>query len=190
MRMLLVAALIFGLTNPIYPRVVLALLSQTPSQCSESVLPVEIKLMLSDKFPIWRPKQLSDMDAGDQQLWLKGADVKECPGVTIGHFESANELSYAILLVPQSNPSGGHMIVVFSKDATKHGYTSRLLDRAQGHTYSGLVISKAPPGKYEDWENTKSVQIKMDGLYVEWMEKGAILYYWAGGRYHKLQTSD
>ena len=154
------------------------------------MLPAPINEQLRAKFPLWRPKQLSDMDNGDQQLWLKGPNGKQCPGIVIGHFENADDLSYAVLLVPQSNPRGGHKIVVFSKGPTKDVYSVRLLDHAEGQTYSGLVISKAEPGKYADWENTKSIQIKLDGLNVEWMEQGAQLYYWSNGRYHKLQTSD
>jgi hypothetical protein len=130
------------------------------------------------------------MRADDQQLWLKAAHEKECPGIAIGHFETVDKLSYAILLVPKSEPSGGHKIVVITKGPTGDAYTWKLLDHAEGQTYSGLVISKAEPGKYSDWENTKSIQMKLDGIYVEWMEKGAQLYYWSGGRYHKLQVSD
>jgi hypothetical protein len=130
------------------------------------------------------------MDADDQQLWLKGRHGKECPAIAIGHFESADSLSYALLLVPQSNARGGHKIMVFSKDAAKGVYAWRLLDHAEGQTYSGLVISKAEPGKYEDWEGKKTIQLRLDGLYVEWMEKGAQLYYWRAGRYHKHQVSD
>ena len=69
-------------------------------------------------------------------------------------------------------------------------YGWRLLDHAEGQTYSGLVISKAEPGRYKDWEGTKTIQIKLDALYVEWMEKGARVYYWYAGRYHKIQVSD
>lgn len=164
--------------------------SQASSACSETALPTSVNELLKTKFPQWRPKQVSDMDPDDQQLWLKSAHEKECPGIAIGHFENASELSYAILLVPKSEPSGGHKILVFSKGLAKDAYTWRLLDHAEGETYSGLVIFKAPPGKYSSWENTKSIQLKLDGVYVEWMEKGAQLYYWSGGRYHKLQVSD
>lgn len=130
------------------------------------------------------------MDADDQQLWLKGSNHKECPGIATGHFESTESLSYALLLVPKSNPSGGHKIVVFSKDLAKDVYTSKLLDHAEGQTYSGLVISRVGPGKYDDWEGAKSIHTKLDGLLVEWMEKGALLYYWSASHYHKLQVSD
>jgi len=130
------------------------------------------------------------MEADDQHIWLKGPNGKGCPGIATGHFENADSLAYALLLVPQSNPNGGHKIMVFSKDATKDAYAWRLLDHAEGQTYSGLVISKAKPGKYEGWEGKKSIQIRLDALYVEWIEKGAQLYYWRAGRYQKLQVSD
>jgi hypothetical protein len=79
---------------------------------------------------------------------------------------------------------------VFSKGPTGDAYAWRLLDHADGETYSGMVISKAEPGKYSDVEGTKSIQTKLDGVYLEWMEKGAVLYYWSAGRYHRLRVSD
>lgn len=166
------------------------LAAQASSPCDVAALPAHVSEVLKSKFAQWRPKQLSDMEADDQQLWLKGPNGKACPGITIGHFESAKELSYAVLLVPQAEPTGGYKIVVFSKGPTSDAYAWKLLDHADGETYSGLVISKAEPGKYSDVEGTRSIQTKLDGVYVEWMEKGAILYYCSAGRYHKLQVSD
>jgi len=58
------------------------------------------------------------MDADDQQLWLNGSNGKESPGIAIGHFESPDDLSYAVLLVPKSDPSGGYKLLVFSKRPT------------------------------------------------------------------------
>jgi hypothetical protein len=156
---------------------------------SEAALPAPINELLKAKFSQWRPKQVSDVDAHDRQLWLK-AHEKECPGIAVGYFESADRLSYAALLVPKSEPRGGYKIVVISKGPTGDAYTWRLLDHADGQTYSGLVISKAEPGLYSDFELTESIQTKLDGVYVEWIEKGAQLYYWSGDRYRKLQLSD
>jgi len=39
-----------------------------------------------------------------------------------------------------------------------------LLDHRSGQTCSCLVISKTEPGKYSDWENKRSVQLKLDGI--------------------------
>jgi hypothetical protein len=162
--------------------------AQAPTPCGEAALPAPINDVLKAKFPQWRPKQTSDLGSDDQQLWLKGHE-KECPGIAIGHFESKGVLSYAILLVPKSEPTSGYKIVVSSKGPTGDAYSWKLLDHAEGQS-DGLVISKAEPGKYSDFERTKTIQTKLDGVYVEWIEKGAILYHWSAGRYHKLRVSD
>jgi hypothetical protein len=163
-------------------------IAQQPPSCDDTTLPVPIRDLVKSKFPQLRPKQFSDLEADDKQLWWK-AHEKECPGIAIGHFESASELSYAILLVPKSEPTDGYKIVVFSKGPTGDAYSWKLLDHAEGQSDS-LVISKAEPGKYSDFEQTKSIQTKLDCVYVEWIEKGAILHYWLAGRYHKLRVSD
>ena len=158
------------------------------NDCS-STLPVPVNELLMSKFPVWRPKQLSDLESDDRQLWLN-AHPYECPGIAAGHFESAERLSYVVLLVPKREPTGGYKLVVLSKRQTGDTFTCKLLDHADEQSYSGLVISKARPGKYSDWENTKSIRLKLDGVYVEWIEKGADLYYWSAARYHKLRVSD
>src|SRR5579859_723167 len=185
LKLALVGAL--GLLN-LVPVPILAAQGSLP--CNGEKLPAPVNELLKSKFGNWRPKQLSDMEADDQQLWLTGPNNKECPGIAIGHFENAENLSYVLLLVPKSNSSGGHRIVVFSKDLTKDLYASKLLDHAEGQSYSGLVISKVGPDKYKDWEAAKSINLKLDGLLVEWLEKGALLYYWSVDRFKKLQVSD
>jgi hypothetical protein len=164
--------------------------TQRVATCDDSALPASVRDLLNAKFFEWRPKQISDMDADDQQLWLTAAHGRECPGIVAGYFETAYELSYAILLVPKSSPSGGHKVVVVSKAAATSVYTWKLLNHAEGQTYSGLVIFKAAPGKYSDLESNKSIQLKLDGIQVEWMEKGAVLYFWSEGRYRKIVVSD
>ena len=164
--------------------------AQELPKSGKAALAVPVDTLLKAKFPQWRPKQLSDMGADDQQLWSNGPNAKESPGIAMGHFEFPDELSYAVLLVRKSNPSGGYKLLVFSKGPTKDAFTWKLLDHAEGQTCSCLVISKTEPGKYSDWENKRSVQLKLDGIQVEWMEKGAQLYYWSESGYRTLQVSD
>jgi hypothetical protein len=160
--------------------------AQASTPCGIALAP-QAQDLLTAKFPEWRPKQVSDLGIEDQQLWLK-AHGKECPGIAIGHLETLDTLSYAVLLVPKSRLNKGYKIVVFSK-ALGNTYHCELLDHnEQGD--SGLVISKAKPGKYSDFESTESIRTKLDSLYVEWIEKGALLYYWSAGRYRTLQVSD
>jgi hypothetical protein len=167
----------------------LPLAAQGSDSCPKATLPSAASELLKTTFPSWRPKQLSDLDADDRQLWLKAHD-ELCPGVAVGHFKSADETGYALLLVPSAKPTGGYKLIVLSRSQSGQGYTANVLDQAEGQTYSGLVISTAAPGRFSDFESTKSVQLKLDSIYLEWIEKGAQLFYWSRGRYHKLQVSD
>jgi hypothetical protein len=165
------------------------LTAQVADGCDAVKLPDSARQVLKEKFPSWRPKQVFDLGADDQDLWLKAHD-RECPGIAAGHFERMNQPAYAVLLVPEAKPTGGYKLVVLAESQTGSHYAARVLDQAEGPTYSGLVISAAAPGKFSDFESTKSVQVKLDSIYLEWIEKGAQLFYWSGGRFHKLQVSD
>ena len=94
------------------------------------------------------------------------------------------------MLVPKAKSSSGYKIVVLSAFAPGNTYSSKILEQGQGEGSNGLVISVAAPGQYSDFENTEMAKLKVDGIYVQWIEKPAILYYWSSGQYHKLQTED
>lgn len=166
-----------------------ALGAQNSNPCAQMNLPTPINELLKAKFSDWRTKEVSDLEPDDEKLWLK-AHGKECPGKIVGRFENADRLAYAVLLVPISEPTGGYKLVVLSKASRAGTYDWKVLDQSNDRTYSGLVISKAAPGKYSDAEGTRSIKIRFDSIYLEWIEKGAVLYYWSAGRYHKLQVSE
>ncbi|HVH87199.1 MAG TPA: hypothetical protein VM912_10775 [Terriglobales bacterium] len=153
-------------------------------------MPSAAKALLNAKYADWRPKDVSDLGADDKNLWMI-AHPKECPGIAIGHFEESDRLSYAVLLLPKSEHQHGYKIVVLRKLPAGDVYNATLLDHANGeYSSSGLVISKAPRGKYSDFADTASLRVKLDAVNVEWIEKAAVLYYWAKGKYHTIQTSD
>jgi hypothetical protein len=163
---------------------------QVQNSCRTERLPSPVQQLLDRKYGNWRPKDVWDLGADEKQLWVK-AHPKDCPGIAIGHFEEPDSLAYAVLLVPKSELNNGYKIIIVSKPATGDDYTVRLLDaNAHADSSSGLVISKASSGSYSDFEDTRSVQLKLDAVNVEWIEKAAVLYYWSHGEYHTIQTSD
>lgn len=163
--------------------------ARASENCSEAALPRAATEVLKTKYPSWRPKSVSDLDTEDQQLWLK-AHNKQCPGIAVGHFEHADTSAYAILLVPKAKPLSGYKLIVLTAPRNGEGYTSRVLDHSEEQSYSGMAISALPPGKYSDVEDTKPMRVKLDSIQLEWIEKAAVLFYWAEGGYRKLQTSD
>lgn len=155
--------------------------------CQTSLAP-SARAVLASKYADWRPKDVSDLGTDDKELWLN-AHPKECPGIAVGHFEEADRLSYAVLLVPRLELQHGYKILVLTP--TGNGYAARILDHADGeYSSSGLVISKLPPGTYSDFEGTAPVRVTRDAINVEWIEKAGVLYYWANGKFRTIQTSD
>src|SRR5947207_6647418 len=67
------------------------------------------------KFPGWRPEEVSDLGTDDHQLWLE-AHPKECPGIAVGHFKDPSAVSYALLLLRESNPAGGYKLLLDAVD--------------------------------------------------------------------------
>lgn len=158
------------------------------SQICAGVLPRQLREHVRSEFPGWRPKELSDLQSDDQQLW-SNARPNECPGAVAGHFSNEKTVSCAILLVPESRPESGFKLLV-SGNKPGHLYQFTVLDHDDKLGGQGMVISRVEPGKYTDFESTRSVRIKLDAINVEWLEKEALLYYWSEGRYQTLQTSD
>jgi len=174
-------------------RLIVIILAVVPASLAQSnvcgFLPSDAKLFLNQRFPDWRPKNLSDLSGYNRKLWLE-THAKECPGIAVGHFEQPDRVAYAILLVPQTGHTASYKVIVLSKGSDQ--YALKLLDHAEGSTYSdsGLVISKEPHGTYSEFGDTRSVQLKLDGVSVEWLEKSSVLYYWSRGKYQSMQTSD
>ena len=165
--------------------------AQGAAHCDSSALPTTAQELLTKTYPQWRVKVLSDLSAEDQQLWLSSAQSKACPGLLAGHFEAAEIISYALLLVPKSSTSAaGYKVVVLSKQSNDSSYAWKVVDHAEALFADELVIAKVVPGKYPNWDDSKSVNLKLDSILVEWMEKGASLYYWSAGEYRSIQTSD
>ena len=163
---------------------------QAKNTCRATSLPPAATAVLDEKYPDWRIKNVSDLVADDQALWAK-AHPKDCPGIAIGHFEESDRVAYAVLVVPKAKTRHGYKIIVLKESPSGEGYAAKLLDQANGeYSDSGLVISKATPGKYSDFYGTAEVHVKIDAIFVEWIEKASVLYYCANGKYRKIQASD
>jgi hypothetical protein len=173
-----------------------ATLGQTPAarpsaSCGDSALPAPVNEALKTNFAGWRPLRVSDMDGDDPNIWRQ-EHAKECPGIAQGHFENMESVSYALLLLPatQRGTVGQWQIVISERESNATPFVWKQLERCEGKDCFAPVIYKEPPGKYVGFDETKSIHIKLDGIGVEFIQKGSYIYYWWQGRYHKFDTSD
>ena len=96
-----------------------------------------------------------------------------------GALRTKNELAYAFSLKPRDYRQGGWQLVVISK--TKQGaYRDRVLGQTDERV-PPYVIYSVPPEEYTDAFETESIRLRLDGIQVEQMEAGSMLFYWKEG---------
>lgn len=164
--------------------------------CDISSLPREVQTKLAADYADWQPQKLKSLDDYSRAYWTK-THPEECPGISIGHFESKTELSYALFLVvkPGSKQQGAS-IVVFSRMQSSGAFVPHVVHKwetGNSLAFPDLVISKVPPGQYEGYaesDEVPKVSILLDSLLYEAIGKASSLYYWKNGRYQQLVTSD
>lgn len=153
--------------------------------CASPPLVEPVKSILTRKYyQQWRPIALGDLPKPHQRMWRRSLNRFDCPGIAMGHFERRNELAYAFSLKPRDPRQTGWRLVVISRTG-KGTYRDRVLGQTDERV-PPYVIYSVPPEEYTDAFETESVRLRLDGLQVEQMESGAVLFYWKEGQYKSL----
>ncbi len=153
--------------------------------CASPPLVEPVKKLLSLKYyQQWRPIALGDLPKPHQRMWRRSLNRFDCPGIAMGHFERKHELSYAFSMKPRDPRQTGWRLVVISKTG-QDAYRDRVLGQTDERV-PPYVIYAVPPEEYTDAFETESVKLRLDGLQVEQMESGAMLFYWKEGQYKSL----
>jgi len=163
------------------------LAARRPSKdfCANPPLVEPVKKLLSLKYyQQWRPIALGDLPKPHQRMWRRSLNRFDCPGIAMGHFERKHELSYAFSLKPRDPRQNGWRLIVISK-TVQGTYRDRVLGQTDERV-PPYVIYVVPPEEYTDAFETESVKLRLDGLQVEQMESGAMLFYWREGQYRSL----
>ena len=158
---------------------------QAKDFCASPPLVDPVKTLLTLKYyQQWRPIALGDLSKPHQRMWRRSLNRFDCPGIAMGHFERRNELAYAFSLKPRDPRQAGWRLIVISK--TRQGaYRDRVLGQTDERV-PPYVIYAVPPEEYTDAFESESVRLRLDGLQVEQMESGAMLFYWKQGQYRSL----
>lgn len=169
--------------------VLLSLLVSAQDDPCSGVLLKAVADKISERFPDWTAQGLSDLPAEYRNMWVK-AHPKECPGIAVGRYTSKAENSYATLLLSKKN-TPGYKIVVLKSD-TSGPAALRVLEEVNAETGTPSVIYRVDPGIYSDAERTERKKISFDGLVLEQLEAGSVLYYYVPkiGKFKTLIISE
>jgi len=157
-----------------------------PGLCQSDSLPSAIQHRLREEFGSWRVQDVANLSQRAHGRWESEKPL-ECPGIAVGHFESAQTPSYALLLVPVGNADAGYRFLVFSQKTGESGYEMRVLDKldesgAANYFLRGTPISKffSEESKKKFHAHTVDVILLFDSAEKEYEVD---VYYWSEGRY-------
>lgn len=156
------------------------------NRCTTEDLPQGAKELVEHDFPNWTIVTLRDLRPDDQKAWLRDYPG-ECPGIVAGNYEPAERLSYAITLLRRERRKLYQVLLVLSP--VKDGYQLRVLSKPYENT-GAMIVSKLPPGTYSNSDRSARIRAKFSVISYEAFGVGSIVYYWANGRYHSIQTSE
>ena len=158
----------------------------SPTLCKVESLPSDIQNRLKEEYGSWKIQEPADLSQRARERWESEKPL-DCPGIAVGHFESAKTPSYAILLVPTGHSDGGYRFLVFSQKPGQTAYDAKLVEKLDEHGAANHFIHRTPISKFFDEPSRKKFHAHtVDGiLLVDSAENeyGVEVYFWSGGRY-------
>ena len=152
--------------------------------CDLRNLPQQVQVSVRAAAPEWHVLTREMLDSDDRQEW--DSDYHGCPGVVKGSFIAGKD-AYAISLVKEESGSKFQQSMVVSLDSTgAHNYV--LTPPTKVPVWS--VISKEPAGRYRDIRNGKHVVTRAESPALIRLDVGEALFFWNGGRFERIITSN
>jgi hypothetical protein len=161
---------------------------QVSSACRQDGLSEKVQGEIAERFPNTKIEDISDLASEYRAMWLK-AHASECPGIATGRYKGGNVDLFAILVLSTDRGKPGVKLLLVNP-AARVGERVKVLDTVQIPTSTPNVIYTLPPGVYSDAEGTEKVRIPYDGVVLEQLEVGSILYYYRNGALKKLILSE
>ena len=156
--------------------------------CDAGRVPSVVSDKLKKSFPEWRIKTLDDFSSYDRNLWIK-ANPGMCPGLVSGFIQSGSSKGYVFLLVSKTKKNG-YKLVFFLKGTKGVNYDLVTIAEDNISIIGSSGIRLVKPGTYSDAEESEKIKLKHDGIMLEAIEAGSIIYYWSKGKFRQLLTSE
>src|SRR5712664_69126 len=121
--------------------------SQSPTLCNVESLSSDIQNRLKEEYSSWKIQEPAGLSQRAREAWEPEKPLA-CPGIAVGHFESAKSLSYAVLLVPTGHPDEGYRFLAFSQK----------LDKLDEKGAANYYIQSTPISKFFDEASRKKFQ--------------------------------
>jgi len=167
--------------------------AEEPASCNLASLPSDIQSRLKKDFGSWKIQESENLSGNARETWV-GRKPLVCPGIAVGLFQDAKSSSYALLLVPVSQPNAGYRFLVFSRKAGEPSYEPTVIEQYDDHGSSNYFIRRVPISEFFGAESTRKFQVQAtEGIEMidsAEQEYGAEIYFWSNGRFRREPVDD
>jgi hypothetical protein len=141
---------------------------------------------LKADFPSWKVQEPSNLSQRARDRWRDEKPLV-CPGIASGQFESKNQISYAILLVPAKNPDSAYRLLVLTPGVGSSANSLRVIDQWDkgGASYNFIHTIQISKVFSKEWIRKLQLKTNEGILTVDSGENeyGVEVYFLANGQY-------
>jgi hypothetical protein len=156
--------------------------------CKPGSLPKDIQSHLKERYSSWKVQEPDYLNSNARERWESEKPL-QCPGIAMGHFDSADATSYAVLLTSQSRTGAGagYKFIIFSPNSRQQSYTISFDEQVDEDGSGNFFIHRVSISKFFDENSKKRFQVQSSEaiLLVGSAEKqyGAEVYFLAKSGY-------
>ena len=160
--------------------------------CDLAAFPLELQQRVKTEFPSWKIQDSRNLTENAKARWQAEKPLA-CPGIAAGHFESLTRLSYAVLLVPLTNPNSAYRLLVFTTTNEEQGALT-VVERSDLPGAANGFVRTVPITKVfnADWRRKLNVGGPEGILFVDagLDEYETDVYFWSEGKYRHEPIED
>lgn len=158
-----------------------------PTTAEENAVNTALSERYGDQWRVLNDKSASWMkDAFDYFILPKRKEYPNYPYITVGDFNADSRQDTAAVIRNEAGTE--YQILVLTGAKEPIFWKEDILDDAAINTLHKPAEIKGMDG--DNYEKTKTVRLKGDGIEVNYFEQASFVLYWDKGKFKRIQTSD
>jgi hypothetical protein len=154
--------------------------------CALAVLPPEMQRQIQANYSSWQVQDVPNLSASAKGRWQSEKPLG-CLGIAVGLFQSVNQKSYAVLLVPVNKPETGYRLLVFTSRESGSPEPIRIIEQSDMGGASNFFVHQITISKFFSTAWVKKLRVSTkDGILFADAGKSEYetdIYFWTGEKY-------
>jgi hypothetical protein len=157
--------------------------------CKVDSLPPDIRGSLNRNFNNWKIQEPADLSPRARTRWGEARPLT-CPGIAGGHFQDAKNASYALVLVPATNPNGSYKVLIYTQQSGQQYYGFKAVAQSDLGA-SDVFVQSVSTGSFPAATARYVAHSKINEavLLVDSAASAGWLFIWSEGIYEREQVS-